>query len=705
MKREYVLNGLRCAQCAQKIETEINQSKMADASVNFATQTLTLQVDLATDENELLSRIRDIVSRNEPDVSVEAKSSTVAQSTVRQTSGGWMGLLREKKKDMWLLLGGIAFFAAGIALSSKIHAYWSLFLISYVLVGAEVLLRAGKNIIRGSVFDENFLMGIATLGAFAVGEYAEGAAVMLFYQIGELFQELAVDRSRKSIAALMDIRPDYANVMRDGQLVRIDPRHVGIGQEFVVKAGEKVPLDGVVVSGESFVDTSALTGESVPRAIRAGDDILSGSVNQSGVLHVRAEKEYAQSTVSKILELVENAASKKSPTEKFITKFAKIYTPVVVGLAVMIALLPPLIFAENFQTWVYRALLFLVISCPCALVISVPLGFFGGIGAASRSGILIKGGNYLEALSQVDTVVFDKTGTLTKGVFELSKIEARNGFTTEELLYYAAYAEAYSNHPIALSIQKAYGKAINEKEIDTYEELSGRGVFAQINGRRILAGNEKLLSEHHIAAEAAPDAATVVHLAIDGVYAGYLVIEDELKKDAKAAIDAIGRAGIEKIVMLTGDLEKVAKNFAGRIGIQDVRAQLLPGQKVEQVEKLRNEKKTKGAVVFVGDGINDAPALAAADVGVAMGGIGSDAAIEAADVVIMADEPLQIERAMYISRRTRKIVQQNIVFALGVKALVLGLGVMGITTMWEAVFADVGVALLAVFNSMRALKI
>ena len=471
MKREFVLKGLNCAQCANKIEEEINQKQGVEATINFMTKTLTIQIKPEDDDEELLRRLNDIVHKHEPETHVLKKSDSMAQRNDAEVKNSKKEMLKEKKRELFLLSTGGVFFVLGFVLRGRIESYWIMFLISYLLTGGEVLLRAGKNIFRGQIFDENFLMGIATIGAFAIGEYAEGAAVMIFYQIGEMFQDMAVDRSRKSIAALMDIRPEYANAMIEGQLVRVDPKQLQIGEKFAVKAGEKVPLDGVVVRGESFLDTSALTGEAYPRKVKAGDEVLSGSVNQGGMLHVRVTKKYEESTVIKILELVENAANKKAPTEKFITKFAKVYTPIVVGLAVAIALLPPLLTNQSFQTWIYRALLFLVISCPCALVISVPLGFFGGIGAASKNGILIKGGNYLEALSSVDTVIFDKTGTLTKGVFAVTKIEAENGFTGDELLHYAAAAETYSTHPIAQSIQKAYKKNILKSQVSSYSEM------------------------------------------------------------------------------------------------------------------------------------------------------------------------------------------------------------------------------------------
>ena len=698
--REYTLQNLHCPQCASKIEAKINQSKGMDATINFVAKTLKIRSDCFEDEEELLRHVQDIVYEYEPTIQV-GKAPTDAGKAKIPTK---KALSKEKRKEMYVLSAAGVFFVLGLMLRGRTEWYWILFVAGYLLSGGEVLFRAGRNILRGQLFDENFLMSLATIGALIIGEYAEAVAVMIFYQVGEGFQDLAVERSRRSIAALMDIRPEYANRIVEGKLIKTDPKQLQTGDEFIVKAGEKVPLDGVVVKGESFLDTSALTGESCPRAVQAGQQILSGSVNQTGLLVVRAEKKYEDSTVAKILELVENAASKKAPTEKFITKFAKVYTPVVVILAAALALIAPVLLGQSFQTWIYRALLFLVISCPCALVISVPLGFFGGIGAASRNGILIKGTNYLEALSKADSVVFDKTGTLTEGVFALTKIEAKNGFSNQELLYYAAAAETYSNHPIALSVQKAYGKTVAKQNIENYTELPGMGVVADIEGKNILAGNEKLMEHFQIVAEKPTAEAAVVHIAVDGRYGGYVVIADEVKKDAKNAIDSLRQMGIDKVVMLTGDVKSTAEHFAQILGIKHVKAQLLPQEKVEAIERLKMNRATNGQTVFVGDGINDAPALAAADVGIAMGALGSDAAVEAADVVVMSGGLMQVVKAVEISRRTKKIVKQNIVFALGVKVAVLILGATGFAGMWEAVFADVGVALLAVANSMRALK-
>ena len=580
-----------------------------------------------------------------------------------------------------------------------------LFVISYLIVGFEILWKAIRNILRGKVFDENFLMAIASVGAFAIGEYSEGTAVMLFYQVGELFQDYAVDKSRKSIASLMDIRPDVAFVKRDGKIEKVSPEEVKIGETIVVKPGEKVPLDGKVIEGTSMLDTSALTGESIPRDANVGDEVLSGCINKNGVLTVEVEKEFGESTVSKILDLVENASSRKAKTENFITKFAKYYTPIVVITALLLAVIPTIVFGfETFQEWLYRALTFLVVSCPCALVISIPLGFFGGIGGASKKGVLVKGSNYLEALSQVEIVVFDKTGTLTKGIFEVQKIETKD-FKKDELLKFAAYAESYSNHPISISLKKAYGKEIDQKIISNSEEISGHGVRSVVGGKEVLVGNDKLMKQNNIDYTICNDVGTILYVAVDGKFAGYILIADEIKEDAKEIIRKLKANNIQKIVMLTGDKKEVGESIAKELGIDTVYSELLPDQKVEKVEELMKEKSKKGKLVFVGDGINDAPVLAISDIGIAMGALGSDAAIEAADIVIMTDEPSKIDNAIKISKKTMRIVKQNIVFAIFVKVLVLLLTAIGLGTMWEAVFADVGVLVLAIINSLRALRV
>lgn len=584
------------------------------------------------------------------------------------------------------------------------------FLISYVIIGYDILKKAFLGIIHGQVFDENFLMAVATVGAIGLQEFAEGTAVMLFYQIGELFQSYAVGKSRKSITALMDIRPDYANVEEDGELVQVDPDEVEIGTIITVLPGEKVPIDGEIVEGSSQLNTSALTGESVPREAAAGDEVISGCVNMTGLLRIRTTKEFDESTVSKILDLVENSAMKKAKTENFITKFAKYYTPLVCLAALLLAFLPPLanlLFLgnpANWSTWVIRALTFLVISCPCALVISIPLSFFGGIGGASARGILVKGSNYLEALAETKYVVFDKTGTLTKGVFEVTEIAPAAGVTKENLLEYAAYAENYSNHPISKSLKAAYAKEIDASRVTDVEEIGGHGVTAKVDGRDVAAGNVKLMKKLGLSCAEPKNAGTEIHVAIDGAYAGYILISDVVKEHSEAAIDGLKRSGI-RTVMLTGDSKRVAEHVASQLGVDVVKSELLPADKVAEVEKLLAKKSPKEKLAFVGDGINDAPVLSRADLGIAMGAMGSDAAIEAADIVLMDDDPAKIALAMQISRKTLCIVYENIVFALVIKALCLVFGALGIANMWWAIFADVGVMVLAVLNATRALRV
>ena len=584
---------------------------------------------------------------------------------------------------------------------------FALFLPAYFVIGWDVLWRAVRNIAHGQVFDENFLMALATVGAFCTGffgqgEYPEAVFVMLFYQVGELFQSYAVGKSRKSIASLMDILPDYANVERDGKLLQVDPEEVAVGDTITVKAGEKIPLDGLVLEGSSLVNTSALTGESVPRQVRPGDSVISGCVNQNGLLRVQVTKAFGESTVQKILDLVENASSKKAKAENFITKFARYYTPVVVFCALALAVVPPL-FVGGWTGWVQKALIFLVVSCPCALVISVPLSFFGGIGGASRQGILVKGGNYLEVLADTELVVFDKTGTLTKGVFQVTAIHPE-GVSQQELLELAALAESYSDHPISRSLKEAWGKALDTARVGQVEELSGRGVRAQVDGKEVWAGNGKLMEEIGLAYRPSGQVGTVVHVAAEGRYLGYILIADEVKPDAKEAIAALKAQGVKKTVLLTGDAKDVGEAVAQELGLDEAYTQLLPGDKVERVEALLQETSPKGKLAFVGDGINDAPVLSRADIGIAMGALGSDAAIEAADLVLMDDKPSKIAKAMEISKRTLRIVRQNIVFALAVKLLVLMLTPFGLANLWEAVFADVGVMVLAILNASRALQ-
>ena len=631
-----------------------------------------------------------------------------------------------KKQRKWRnrIIVALALFAAVFAIdhmlpldewlgpAGAVYLLFALYLVPYLIAGHDVLARAGRNIISGQVFDENFLMAVATIGAFAMVAFpeaepsmAEGCAVMLFYQVGELFQSYAVGKSRKSIAAMMDIAPDYANIERDGQIEEVDPSEVAPGSIIVVKPGERVPIDGVVMEGASQLDTAALTGESVPRHVEAGSDIISGCVNMTGLLRIKTTKPFGESTVSRILELVENASEKKARTENFITRFARYYTPTVTILALLLAVAPPLLGAGAWSDWILRGLTFLVVSCPCALVISVPLSFFGGIGGASKLGVLVKGSNYLEALAKVDTVVFDKTGTLTDGTFNVVAIHPEQGIDKDKLLSLAAHAEAFSDHPIAVSVKSAYTGEIDQKRIEAVQEESGHGMVATIDEHVVLVGNDKLMRGHGTLYHDCELAGTILHVSIDGEYAGHIVIADVVKTDAQAAISSLHAAGVKKTVMLTGDREEVAQAVAGKLGIDEFAAQLLPEDKVNEVERLLHAKREGANLAFVGDGINDAPVLTRADVGIAMGAMGSDAAIEAADVVLMDDKPSNISRAIRLARRTMRIVWQNIVFALGVKLIVLVLAAVGIANMWLAVFADVGVAILAILNAMRCMNV
>lgn len=610
-----------------------------------------------------------------------------------------------KKRGIKIIIALILFLIAFII---KFPNEWinnAIYIISYIIVGFDIVKKAVRNIIRGKVFDENFLMAVATIGAFGIGEFPEAVAVMLLYQIGELFQSYAVDKSRKSISSLMDIRPDFANVERDGKLQKVDPDEVKIGEIIVIKPGEKVPLDGIVIEGDSSLDTKALTGETLPKNVTISDEVLSGCINVHGVIKIKVTKEFGESTVSKILDLVENASSKKSKSENFITKFAQYYTPIVVIIAVIFAIIPPIFIQDaTFSEWIYRALSFLVVSCPCALVISIPLSFFGGIGGASKMGILIKGSNYLEAISNTETIVFDKTGTLTEGVFEVQKVNAI-GISQEELLKLTAYAEDYSNHPIAMSVKKAYNQEIDKKQIIKIQELSGLGIDAKIGEQEVLVGNEKLMNKYSINFTKSDEIGTILYIAVNGKYAGYILIADKIKKDSALAIKNLKKNNVKQTVMLTGDRKAVGENVAKQLGIDKVYTELLPDGKVEKVEELLKAKSEKGKLAFVGDGINDAPVLALADIGIAMGGLGSDAAIEAADVVLMTDEPSKIVDAIHLSKRTMRIVRENIVFAISVKVLVLILSALGISTLWEAVFADVGVSIIAIINALRVLRV
>ena len=613
-------------------------------------------------------------------------------------------MTRKQKRLLTRIIVAAVLFLCGNLIPLPEWAEMGVFLICYAVAGWDIVWKAVTNILHGQVFDENFLMTIATVGALILGEHSEGVAVMLFYQVGEWFQSYAVSKSRKSITSLMDIRPDYANVERGGKLVQVDPDEVNIGDTIIVKPGERVPLDGKIIKGVSALDTSALTGESMPREVEPGMDVISGCINQTGILTIETTKEFEESTVAKILDLVENASDKKGRTENFISRFARYYTPFVVFAALALAILPPIFLQQPFGIWIYRALTFLVISCPCALVISIPLSFFGGIGGSSKIGVLVKGSNYLESLAHAEVVVFDKTGTLTKGSFAVSEIHAVD-VKDSQLLEMAAYAEDYSNHPISLSIKAAYGKKIDNSRISDVQEIAGHGVQAVIDGRKILAGNAKLMEREHIKYAPSFSVGTVVYLACDGTYAGCIVIEDEIKADAAAAIKNLKSSGIRRTVMLTGDADAVGKKVAGRLGLDQAYTELLPADKVDRAEDLLKEKSEKGKLVFVGDGINDAPVLARADVGIAMGSLGSDAAIEAADVVLMTDEPSKIAAVMKIARKTIRIANQNIVFALGVKFLVLILGALGKANMWAAVFADVGVSIIAILNAIRAMRV
>lgn len=627
----------------------------------------------------------------------------------------WGGNMSKKQKKVLIRIIISSVLLVALMITSKLvqlnkWVEFVLFLVPYLIIGYDILKKAIKGIAKGQVFDENFLMAVATIGAVALGDFAEGAAVMLFYQIGELFQSVAVGKSRRNITSLMDIRPDYANVEVDGKLEKIDPDDVEIGTDIIVNPGEKVPIDGVVVSGESTLNTSALTGESVPRSVKSGDEIISGCINLTGVLRIKTSKEFGDSTVSKILDLVENSSMKKSKSENFITKFARYYTPAVCGGALVLAVLPPIIrmiMGESamWGDWITRALTFLVISCPCALVISIPLSFFAGIGCASANGVLVKGSNYLEALSDTQYIVFDKTGTLTKGVFEVTGIYPANGFDESTIVGLASYAESASNHPISISLKKYFGKKIKRDSVSDIEEIAGHGVSAVVNGHKVYAGNIKLMHKENIAVDAEHNEGTVVYVSCDGVYAGCIVISDVVKENSKKAISNLKKSGIDKTVMLTGDSKETAKRVAENLGLDEYHAELLPADKVEWVEKLLGEKSPKKKLAFVGDGINDAPVLSRADIGIAMGALGSDAAIEAADIVLMDDDPSKIALARKISVHTLKIVKENIWFALIVKAVCLVLGALGIANMWIAIFADVGVMVLAVLNAIRALKL
>lgn len=706
------IEGLDCPNCAAKVERKINTLEgIKEANVDFLGKKIVVLADEIS-ENELVELIQTEVDKIEDGVKVFVPKVQAGESSSEEEDTG-----KIKKK---LLIGGILFVLGIFVPKTLFIPKLAVFLVSYLVIGGDVLLSAFKNILNGQVFDENFLMAIATIGAFAIGEYPEGVAVMLFYQLGELLQGIAVNNSRKSIVSLMDIRPDYANIKVGEGIKKVSPEEIKVGEIIVVKPGEKVPLDGKIVKGASTFDTSALTGESLPREAKAGDDVLSGFINKNGLIEIQVAKVFSESTVSKILYLMENAGSKKSKTENFITKFARYYTPAVVITALIVAIFPPLLIqGATFSDWIYRALIFLVVSCPCALVISIPLGFFGGIGGASRHGILIKGTNYLEVLNDLESVVMDKTGTLTKGIFKVTEVNAENNIkinnfennktelTKPLLLKYAAHIEKFSNHPIAQSIVAEYENSVSkvdENVVKDFEEISGFGIKVNINNHQFLAGNSKLMNLENITFDKKENLGTAIYLAADGKYIGNILISDEVKEDSARAIKGMKENGVKEIVMLTGDNEAIGKNIAEKLGIDKVFTELLPNEKVEKLEEIYKTKSEKGKVAFVGDGINDAPVLARADLGIAMGGAGSDAAIEAADVVIMNDEPSKIVTAIKIAKKTKEIVWQNITIAFAIKIVVMALGLFGDATMWEAVFADVGVALLAVLNATRVLR-
>lgn len=689
----YKIKNLSCASCAAKIEDGVAKlEEVKSVSVNFANSSIQLETD---DLEKVKKKIKDI----------EAGVEIIDEETEDE---------EEKfdiKKKLFKIFSIISILVVSIIYKEYLHntpyhsAEYFVFVIIYLFSGWGVLKAAGMNIVKGQVFNEQFLMSVATLGAFAIHEMPEAVAVMVFYNVGEFFQDLALSRSRRSIKSLLEIRPDYANLLSKGKIKKISPEDVLIGNEILIKPGEKIPLDGDVIEGDSMLDTSALTGESVPRAVKEGEPVMAGMINKSGTLTVKVTKLFGESSIAKILDLVENATAKKAKTEKFITKFARYYTPVVVFGALLVAVLPPLLVqGELFSDWIYRALVMLVVSCPCALVISIPLGYFGGIGGASRKGILVKGSNFLDALTEVKNVVFDKTGTLTKGEFKVSEIVPHNEFTKDEILKFAAYAESNSNHPIAQSILEAYENNIEQTKIGNVTEIAGHGIEAEVNGKVVIAGNDRLLHSKNIKHDKCNVEGTVVHIAIDSKYAGYIVISDAVKEDAALAIEDLKKLGVKKIIMLTGDNSYAAQIIAEKLNIDEVYAELLPEDKVKYIEKFLSDSDKNEKVAFVGDGINDAPVLARADVGIAMGALGSDAAVETADVVLMNDTPSSVATSIRIAKKTRRIVWQNILFALGVKLMFIILAALGVATMWEAVFGDMGVALIAILNAMRVLK-
>ena len=702
MKKELMLNGLTCAHCASVIDEKVKHiDGVKNSNLNFTNKKLSVEID-CDNEEKIIKNIIDIINDTEPglDIQIEGQREIKEDKTQKSIKNN------EKLNLLKIIAGVIVFiFAFYEEIAGRENKYSLLiFLVAYLLVGSDVLYKALRNITKGRIFDENFLMSVATIGAIAIGEPSEAVGVMLFYKIGEYLQELAVGKSRKSISELMQIRPDMANLKLGNTIKVVNPEDVNIGDYIIVKPGEKVPLDGVVIEGSSMMDTSALTGESVLRTVKKGDNLLSGFINKNALLTVQVTKDFSESTASKILDMVENASSKKSKTENFISVFSRYYTPIVVGLALLIAILPPIFMqGATFSEWIHRGLIFLVVSCPCALVLSIPLSYFSGIGVASKQGVLIKGSNYLEALRYVDTVVFDKTGTLTEGVFDVVKVKPVN-ISEDELIKFASIAEVNSNHPIAKSILNYYNKEIDLNKMEEYEEIAAHGIRVKYENNIILAGNEKLMASNNIKIEKSTDVGTVVYIAINNEFKGYIVIADKIKTDSEEAIRLIKEQGIKETVMLTGDNKEVANSVAKKLKLDKVFSNLLPNEKVEKIEELYKNRIEKEKIAFVGDGINDAPVLARVDVGIAMGGLGSDAAIEAADVVIMTDEPSKIAQGIKISKKTYKIVWQNIIFALGIKIIVMILGATGLASMWEAVFADVGVALIAVLNAMRIMK-
>lgn len=700
MKKVYILQGLDCPNCSAKIEKEIGIIKGVKSSeVNLMKQTLTIEAD-SSSLPKIEKQIIAIVHKHEPEVAVSAQTADQCGCAEKEGDDDRIMSVR--------LIIGAAIYAACLAINAfftlPLWLELSLLCIAYVILGGDIIIKALKNIAKGQIFDENFLMSISTVGAFVIGEYPEAVAVMLFYQIGEFFQDTAVRRSRKSISDLMDIRPDIATVFHNGEWVGVSPEQVNVGDTILVKPGERIPLDGIVIKGSSQLDTKALTGESMPQNVAKGDEVLSGCTNLNAALTVQVIKEFSQSTVARIINLVENAAGRKAKTERFITTFARYYTPIVVAMAALLATIPPLFFAGQWADWIHRGFVFLVISCPCALVISIPLTYFGGIGAASKHGILIKGSNYLEALNKISIAVFDKTGTLTEGVFKVTEIIPQKGFTAKGLLAYAAKAESCSNHPIAKSILSAYGKKTDTSTLCNYQEIAGHGVKVEDDATSILVGNAELMQAENIKFEPCRKLGTKLYVAVQGEYAGCILISDVIKADGKTAVNNLKRLGVEKIIMLTGDDDKIAKSVADKLGLDAYYARLLPAQKVAKLELLEQQKNAGSKLAFIGDGINDAPVLARADIGIAMGGLGSDAAIEAADVVLMTDEPSKLAKAIELAQHTRRIVLQNIIFSLGIKALFLILGALGLIGMWEAVFGDVGVSLIAILNALRILK-